>query len=75
MGTHRPGSVEVSPADKSFKHIWELMYDGLLQVKDLDVHYLGSMPSSKLLTINAGEIVTLIGANGLSKSATLRLFG
>ncbi|HHX02268.1 MAG TPA: ABC transporter ATP-binding protein [Firmicutes bacterium] len=45
----------------------------LLQVKDLDVHYGGIHALKQVsFTINAGEIVTLIGANGAGKSTTLR---
>ncbi len=45
----------------------------LLGVKDLDVHY-GHIHALKgiSLEVRAGEIVTLIGANGAGKSTTLR---
>jgi branched-chain amino acid transport system ATP-binding protein len=45
----------------------------LLEVKDLDVHY-GAIHALKgvTLSVEAGQIVTLIGANGAGKSTTLR---
>ena len=45
----------------------------LLEVKDLKVSY-GSIMAVKglSLTVNEGEIVTLIGSNGAGKSTTLR---
>ena len=45
----------------------------LLEIKDLDVHY-GGIHALKgvSLSIEAGEIVTLIGANGAGKTTTLR---
>jgi len=45
----------------------------LLQVKDLKVNY-GGIEALKGISfeVNAGEIVTLIGANGAGKSTTLR---
>ena len=45
----------------------------LLEIKDLDVHY-GGIHALKgvSLSIDAGEIVTLIGANGAGKTTTLR---
>ena len=45
----------------------------LLEVKDLKVAY-GSILAVKdvSLTVNEGEIVTLIGSNGAGKSTTLR---
>ena len=45
----------------------------LLKVQDLDVYYGGIHALKQVsFTINAGEIVTLIGANGAGKSTTLR---
>lgn len=45
----------------------------MLEVKDLNVHY-GVIHALKniCLTVNDGEIVTLIGANGAGKTTTLR---
>jgi branched-chain amino acid transport system ATP-binding protein len=45
----------------------------MLQIKNLNVHY-GVIQALKdvSLTINKGEIVTLIGANGAGKTTTLR---
>ena len=45
----------------------------LLEVTDLDVHY-GAIHALRQvsLTVEAGEIVTLIGSNGAGKSTTLR---
>ncbi|HZU99383.1 MAG TPA: ATP-binding cassette domain-containing protein, partial [Planctomycetota bacterium] len=45
----------------------------LLEIKDLDVHY-GAIHALKGITISVekGEIVTLIGSNGAGKSTTLR---
>jgi branched-chain amino acid transport system ATP-binding protein len=45
----------------------------LLEIKDLDVHY-GGIHALKgvSLTVEAGEVVTLIGANGAGKTTTLR---
>jgi branched-chain amino acid transport system ATP-binding protein len=45
----------------------------LLEVQQLDVHY-GGIHALKgvSLTVDAGEIVTLIGANGAGKTTTLR---
>jgi branched-chain amino acid transport system ATP-binding protein len=45
----------------------------MLQIKNLNVHY-GVIQALKdvSLTINEGEIVTLIGANGAGKTTTLR---
>lgn len=45
----------------------------MLQIKNLNVHY-GVIQALKdvSLTINQGEIVTLIGANGAGKTTTLR---
>ena len=45
----------------------------LLEVKELDVHY-GAIHALKgvTLSVDAGRIVTLIGANGAGKSTTLR---
>ena len=45
----------------------------LLNVKQLDVHYGGIHALKQVsFSINSGEIVTLIGANGAGKSTTLR---
>jgi branched-chain amino acid transport system ATP-binding protein len=45
----------------------------LLEIKDLDVHYGGIHAlKSVSMSIDAGEIVTLIGANGAGKTTTLR---
>ena len=45
----------------------------LLQVENISVHY-GEIHAIKNIsfTVNAGEIVTLLGANGAGKSTTLR---
>jgi branched-chain amino acid transport system ATP-binding protein len=45
----------------------------LLEIKDVDVHY-GGIHALKgvSLSVDAGEIVTLIGANGAGKTTTLR---
>jgi branched-chain amino acid transport system ATP-binding protein len=45
----------------------------LLEIKDLDVHY-GAIHALKGInvTVEAGQIVTLIGSNGAGKSTTLR---
>lgn len=45
----------------------------LLELKDINVHY-GKIAALKgvSLTVNKGEIVTLIGANGAGKSTTLK---
>ncbi|MFC2337996.1 MAG: ABC transporter ATP-binding protein, partial [Negativicutes bacterium] len=45
----------------------------MLEIKDLHVYY-GAIHAIKgiSLTVNEGEIVTLIGANGAGKSTTLR---
>jgi branched-chain amino acid transport system ATP-binding protein len=45
----------------------------LLEIKDLDVHY-GAIHALKgvNLTVEKGEVVTLIGSNGAGKSTTLR---
>lgn len=45
----------------------------MLEVKDLQVAY-GAILAVKnvSLTVNQGEIVTLIGSNGAGKSTTLR---
>ena len=46
----------------------------LLTVENLDVHYGGIHALKQVsFTINAGEIVTLIGANGAGKSTTLKM--
>ena len=46
----------------------------LLDIRDLSVNYGGIQALQHLdLTIHAGEIVTLIGANGAGKSTTLRI--
>ncbi|MBV9786647.1 MAG: ABC transporter ATP-binding protein [Chloroflexi bacterium] len=45
----------------------------LLQIRDLSVNYGGIQALQEIsLVINAGEVVTLIGANGAGKSTTLR---
>jgi len=45
----------------------------LLEVKDLTVRYGGVVALHRLsLQVEAGEIVTLLGANGAGKSTTLR---
>ena len=45
----------------------------ILEIKELDVYYGGIQALKKInLTINQGEVVTLIGANGAGKSTTLR---
>jgi branched-chain amino acid transport system ATP-binding protein len=45
----------------------------LLEIKDLDVHY-GAIHALKgvNITVEKGEVVTLIGSNGAGKSTTLR---
>jgi branched-chain amino acid transport system ATP-binding protein len=45
----------------------------MLEIKDLDVHY-GGIHALKgvSMTVEAGEVVTLIGANGAGKTTTLR---
>ena len=45
----------------------------MLEIKNLNVHY-GVIHALKniSLTVNSGEIVTLIGANGAGKTTTLR---
>ena len=49
------------------------MSDVLLQIKDLKVRY-GGIEAVRGISfdVKAGEIVTLIGANGAGKSSTLR---
>jgi branched-chain amino acid transport system ATP-binding protein len=45
----------------------------LLEIKDVDVHYGGIHALRGVsLSVDAGEIVTLIGANGAGKTTTLR---
>jgi branched-chain amino acid transport system ATP-binding protein len=45
----------------------------ILQLQDLDVNYGGIKALKKVkLTINKGELVTLIGANGAGKTTTLK---
>ncbi len=45
----------------------------LLEIKELYVNYGGIQALQNIdLTVNAGEVVTLIGANGAGKSTTLR---
>ena len=45
----------------------------LLEVRDLDCHYGAIHALQRIdLTVEAGEVVTLIGANGAGKSTTLR---
>jgi branched-chain amino acid transport system ATP-binding protein len=53
-------------------HIWELL-KMLLKVKDLNVSY-GKIKAIKgiSLEVNAGEVVTLIGANGAGKTTFLK---
>ncbi|MBQ2867196.1 MAG: ATP-binding cassette domain-containing protein, partial [Firmicutes bacterium] len=45
----------------------------MLEIKNLNLHY-GVIHALKdiSLTVNDGEIVTLIGANGAGKTSTLR---
>lgn len=45
----------------------------ILEVRDLSVNYGGIQAVQQVnLTVNAGEIITLIGSNGAGKSTTLR---
>ena len=45
----------------------------LLEIKDLWVNYGGIQALQNInLTVNKGEVVTLIGANGAGKSTTLK---
>ena len=61
---------------KSSAPIWEgsnKMAEPMLKIGDINVYY-GAIHAIKgiSLTVNQGEIVTLIGANGAGKSTTLR---
>ena len=61
---------------KSSAPIWEgsnKMAEPMLNISDINVYY-GAIHAIKgiSLTVNQGEIVTLIGANGAGKSTTLR---
>ncbi len=61
---------------KSSAPIWEgsnKMAEPMLKIDDINVYY-GAIHAIKgiSLTVNQGEIVTLIGANGAGKSTTLR---
>ena len=49
------------------------MAEPMLNISDINVYY-GAIHAIKgiSLTVNQGEIVTLIGANGAGKSTTLR---
>jgi branched-chain amino acid transport system ATP-binding protein len=60
-----PASRRTSPSARAGKH--------LLTVQDLHVYY-GNIAAVKglNLTVDSGEIVTLIGSNGAGKSTTLR---
>ena len=51
----------------------QIIENRLLDIKDLSVNYGGIQALQNInLTVNAGEVVTLIGANGAGKSTTLR---
>ena len=57
----------------SFAHIWEVTKRMKLEIKDLHVSYGGIRALKGIsLTVEEGQIVTLIGANGAGKSTTLR---
>ena len=61
---------------KSSAPIWEgsnKMAEPMLKIDDINVYY-GAIHAIKgiSLTVNQGELVTLIGANGAGKSTTLR---
>ena len=61
---------------KSSAPIWEgsnKMAEPMLNISDINVYY-GAIHAIKgiSLTVNQGEIVTLIGANGAGKSTLLR---
>ena len=57
----------------SFAHIWEVTKRMKLEIKDLHVSNGGIRALKGIsLTVEEGQIVTLIGANGAGKSTTLR---
>ena len=64
---------------RSSRRTWELRIKGqfailiMLEIRDLEVSY-GSIAALHGISLNvpAGEIVTLVGANGAGKSTTLR---
>ena len=56
----------------SFAHIWEVTKRMKLEIKDMHVYYGGIHALKGIsLTVEEGQIVTLIGANGAGKSTTL----
>ena len=69
-----PAEVRVRPAgDRGLPRKAGLVASPLLEVSDIHTHY-GSIEALKgvSLTVDEGEVVTLIGSNGAGKSTTLR---
>ncbi|WP_228058928.1 ABC transporter ATP-binding protein [Nostoc sp. LEGE 06077] len=64
----------MTPPMNADKHQYETTQDfKILEIQNLDVNYGGIQALKKInLTINQGEVVTLIGANGAGKTTTLR---